>query len=75
MKSFRLLLALATAGFFFTSLARAGNDQAKPAEKTCHCPKDKDGKVCGKDKDCCCTGEKCAKEEAKDSTAGQEAKK
>ncbi len=33
-------------------------DDKKADEKTCDCAKDKDGKVCGKDKDCCCTGDK-----------------
>lgn len=75
MKSLRFLLALALAGFFSTALLRATDGKAKPAEKTCDCPKDKDGKVCGKDKDCCCTGEKCDKDAAKDSAAGKESKK
>ncbi|MBI2814122.1 MAG: hypothetical protein HYX71_07545 [Opitutae bacterium] len=75
MKSLRLLLALALAGLLSTTLLRASDDKAKPAEKTCACPKDKDGKVCGKDKDCCCTGEKCDKDAKKDSAAGKEAHK
>jgi len=65
MKSLRFLLALALAGFLTTALVRAADDKAKTAEKTCDCPKDKDGKVCGKDKDCCCTGKKCEKDAAK----------
>ena len=59
MKSLRFLLALALAGFLTSAMVRAADDKAKSAEKTCDCAKDKDGKVCGKDKDCCCTGKKC----------------
>ena len=65
MKSLRFLLALALAGFLTTAFARAADDKAKTEEKTCDCAKDKDGKVCGKDKDCCCTGQKCDKDAAK----------
>ena len=59
MKSLRFLLALAFASTLALTIARAHDDKDKAAEKTCDCPKDKDGKVCGKDKDCCCTGKKC----------------
>jgi len=61
MKSLRFLLALAFAGFLTTAFVRAADDKPKSEEKACDCPKDKDGKVCGKDKDCCCTGKKCDK--------------
>ena len=60
MKSFRLLLALALACLVSAAFAHAADDKAKTEEK-CECPADKDGKVCGKDKDCCCTGKKCEK--------------
>jgi hypothetical protein len=52
---------------FFSALALAGSlafaegalsDKAKPAKAACGCPVGKDGKTCGIDKDCCCTGEK-----------------
>lgn len=75
MKSLRFLLALALAGLCSATLLRATDDKAKSAEKTCDCPKDKDGKVCGKDKDCCCTGEKCDKDAAKEAPADKESKK
>lgn len=75
MKSIRLLLALAMVSFLATSLVHASDDKAKTAEKTCDCPKDKDGKVCGKDKDCCCTGKKCAMSSEKKPEEKKEEKK
>jgi hypothetical protein len=66
MKSFRFLLALTLAVFLTTAFVRAADDKAKTEEKTCDCAKDKDGKVCGKDKDCCCTGQKCDREQKTD---------
>ncbi len=75
MKSIRFLLALAMVSFLATSVVRAGDDKAKTAEKTCDCPKDKDGKVCGKDKDCCCTGKKCEMSGAKKPEGKKEEKK
>jgi hypothetical protein len=42
------------------------SDKAAPkAKAACDCPKDKDGKVCGTDKDCCCTGAKACKPDQK----------
>jgi hypothetical protein len=73
MKSLRLLLALALAGFLAPALVRA-EDKAKSGEKTCECARDKDGKECGKDKDCCCTGKKCDKDQKPDEKK-EEAKK
>lgn len=77
MKSLRLLLALALAGFFTATLVRAADDNPKSEEKTCDAPKSKDGKACSmdKDKDCCCAGKECDKDAAKDSAAGKEPKK
>ncbi len=57
MKSLRLLLALAVVSAFAATSLRAGDDADQAKQKTeeaCHCEKDKDGKVCGKDKECCC---------------------
>lgn len=63
MKTLRLLLALGFASTVFAQAVRAADDKKAPAkeEKTCDCGKDSDGKVCGVDKDCCCTGEKATK--------------
>jgi hypothetical protein len=51
--AFASLLA-ATSAFAETAPAAP----AKPAKAPCGCAVAADGKVCGKDKDCCCTGEK-----------------
>lgn len=61
MKSLRFFLALAIASLLTTAVAQAADDKAKAEEKSCDCCKDKDGKECGKDKDCCCTGKKAEK--------------
>jgi hypothetical protein len=68
MKSLRFILALAFASALTLPAVRAADDKskAKPTEKSCDCAKDKDGKVCGQDKDCCCTGEKAKPAEKKD---------
>lgn len=63
MNSFRSLLALLFAASLASSLALAESadakkSDAKPAKAACGCVVSKDGKVCGVDKDCCCTGEK-----------------
>jgi hypothetical protein len=75
MKSLRFLLALALAGFLTAAFVHAADDKGKTAEKVCDCPKDKDGKVCGKDKDCCCTGKKCDKGSDQKSEEKKEEKK
>ena len=65
MKNLRFLAALIIAAAFVVPFVKA--DDAKKdekAEKTCDCGKDKDGKACGVDKDCCCTGKKCEKPES-----------
>lgn len=55
MKNLRLFIALAFAAALVTPFLRAGDEKAKEkAEACCSCPKDKDGKECGKDKECCC---------------------
>ena len=66
MKNLRFLLALGAASLLFSGAAFAA-DQAKDQgkEKTCDCGKDKDGKACGVDKDCCCTGAKATKADTK----------
>jgi hypothetical protein len=69
MKIHRFLLAFSCASLLLASAAFAGDkDQCKDTSKdqpACTCPKDKDGKVCGKDKDCCCTGAKACKDDQK----------
>jgi hypothetical protein len=61
MKSLRLLITLGFITALTPVLVTAADDK-KPAEaKTCDCGKDKDGKACGVDKDCCCTGAKATK--------------
>lgn len=73
MKSFLSLSALLFAAAFAGSVAFAGHHEekksdSKPAKAACGCETGKDGKVCGTDKDCCCTGEKakCKPDEKKD---------
>jgi hypothetical protein len=62
MKTIRFLAALLIASTLVAPFALA--DDAKKSdkeEKMCDCAKDKDGKACGVDKDCCCTGKKATK--------------
>jgi hypothetical protein len=61
MKILRFLLALGFVSTLFTGVAFAGD------KKSCDCEKDKDGKTCGVDKDCCCTGKKAEKKPEKKS--------
>lgn len=63
MKSFRALAALLFAAVFAGSVAFAAHHEekksdSKPAKAACGCETGADGKVCGTDKDCCCSGEK-----------------
>ncbi len=63
MNALRSLAALLFAAAFVGSVAFAGHHEekksdSKPAKAACGCETAKDGKVCGTDKDCCCTGEK-----------------
>ena len=66
MKSLRSLLAPGFAALVAASVASANQQPSAPskpaetkAEKAaCGCATGKDAKVCGVDKDCCCTGEK-----------------
>jgi hypothetical protein len=68
MKIHRFLLAFSCAFLLLASYAFAGDkDPCKDKDTSkdqaaCTCPKDKDGKVCGTDKDCCCTGAKACKD-------------
>lgn len=65
-------LRLVLAGVFSVALCAAllAADPKPAAEDKnpagCDCGKDKDGKVCGVDKDCCCTGQKATKPAKKD---------
>lgn len=65
MKTLRLLAVLSIGSAFFAPFSFAADKNEKPAEKVCDCEKDKDGKACGVDKDCCCTGKKATKAEKK----------
>jgi hypothetical protein len=68
MKTLRLLVALVPAIVLVSPVVRASDDKVKDkAEAVCHCGKDKDGKECGKDKECCCK----AKEHCDDKKAGE----
>jgi hypothetical protein len=72
MKTLRFLLALTGASLLLSGYAFAADkDQPKDQDKpkaACDCGKDKDGKVCGVDKDCCCTGAKATKTDTKADT-------
>lgn len=78
MKTLRTLLALAFATALAGSVAFAEVGDKKgdvKAEKApCGCVVGKDKKVCGVDKDCCCTGEK-AKSKGKEKAAEKKAEK
>ena len=64
MKSLRVFALLFTISVSQLSHLAAGESKAeKPCESACECPKDKDGKACGVDKDCCCTGKKAQKKD------------
>lgn len=62
MNSLRSLLALALAAVLSSAAAFAEHHDSKSGEKSvkaaCGCATGKDGKECGVDKDCCCSGEK-----------------
>lgn len=79
MKSFKTILALAFATLFAGSVALVAADaakpDAKPAKASCGCAVKADGKVCGVDSDCCCSGEKAKgkSEAAKDAAADKKA--
>jgi hypothetical protein len=68
MKTLRTLLALAFATALAGSVAFADDHgkatEAKPEKAACGCVVKKDGKVCGVDSDCCCTGEKATGKKA-----------
>lgn len=71
MKMIRSLFVLLFAGALAGSIALADHHEskksdAKPAKAACGCAVGKDGKVCGVDKDCCCSGEKAKKGKAED---------
>jgi hypothetical protein len=56
---FALLFATALTGSVALAETSADGKKAtdKPAKAACGCATGKDGKVCGVDKDCCCTGD------------------
>ena len=59
MKTIRFFAAFALLSAFASPFVRA--EDPKKEEKVCDCAKDKEGKECGVDKDCCCTGKKAEK--------------
>ena len=67
MKSFRLITALVFTAALITPAVHAGEKakDEKKAEAACSCGKDKDGKECGKDKECCCKAKDEKKDDAK----------
>ncbi|HEX2101403.1 MAG TPA: hypothetical protein VHF69_12095 [Candidatus Synoicihabitans sp.] len=66
MKSYRLFLTAAIAAVSLTAGSLlAGETKSEKKESTCGCEVGADGKACGVDKDCCCTGEKAKPKEAK----------
>ena len=67
MKFFHTILALGFAAALFAT-AFAGDNQPAEAKNPegCNCGKDKESKVCGVDKDCCCTGKKATKPASKE---------
>jgi hypothetical protein len=69
MKTLRFFLVLSGAALFASTFAFAADqDPAKDMPKdqpACTCPKDKDGKACGVDKACCCSGAKACKNDQK----------
>jgi hypothetical protein len=79
MKSLKFSLACAFVSSLLAGIAWAADDaQAKDQDKpkdqaACTCAKDKDGKACGLEKDCCCTGAKATcKDTAKTDTQKQQ---
>jgi hypothetical protein len=62
MKYLRFSTALFIASAGLAAYAAAG-DKTKDSKTAaaCECAKDKEGKACGVDKDCCCTGKKAEK--------------
>ena len=76
MNILRSLLAFAFASTFATVAFAADGEpakpatEAKPAKAACGCAVKADAKVCGVDKDCCCTGEKATKTPAQSPAAG-----
>lgn len=82
MKTLRSLLtwmfAVALAGSVAFAAQGPAGKRSAPKNETpaaCGCAVDKDAKVCGVDKDCCCTGEKAkGKVEEKKAKAKKAAK-
>ena len=79
MKTLRFILALSGASLLLAGYAFAGDkDDTKDKPKdqaACTCGKDKDGKACGVDKDCCCTGAKACKDDQKKDEKKDDTKK
>jgi hypothetical protein len=93
MKLIQSIIALAFATALTGSVAFADDhgkkSEAKPEKAPCGCVVKQDGKVCGVDSDCCCSGEKakgkseekkadkkacCAEEKCADGTCKAEKK-
>jgi hypothetical protein len=76
MKTLRFLLALSGAFLLLSGSAFAADkDESKDQDKpkaACDCSKDNDGKACGTDKDCCCSGAKATKADTKQDQPKQE---
>ncbi len=73
MNRLRSILALASAFTLATAAFAADGAQCKPSDEKaakapCGCAIKDNAKVCGVDKDCCCTGEKASKTSAKTTT-------
>lgn len=73
MKPLPSLLALAFAFLLAGSAAFAdvgdAKPEAKPEKAACGCAVGADKKLCGVDKDCCCTGEKATGEKVNEKKA------
>jgi hypothetical protein len=68
MKTPRAIIGLLFSAVLFAT-AFAADSKPTAADKSpagCDCAPDKDGKLCGVDKDCCCTGQKATKPAKKD---------
>ncbi len=69
MKTLRFLFVLSGISLMASVYSFAADPvpaKDKPKDQTaCACPKDKDGKACGVDKACCCTGAAATKADQK----------
>jgi hypothetical protein len=72
MKSLKFIITLLFSSALTLSVAQAGEAKGEckdKAEKCCECGVDKDGKECGKDKECCCAAKKKDCEDKKECDA------